>query len=174
MAKIVVNIKGLDALKRRLERSAKEIKDLAMDGIDEVTSIIQEDAVRNAPAMGDPIELATIIKKDGTASTNNFMSNKYNLQSIIEKKLNANELKGWVYIGGDEDSKNMSAYVNFGTGDDASKYLPSLSEEWQKMASQFLKDGKGRIVHNPYFTNAVFKGQDEAIGIVKKHIEKVK
>lgn len=163
MAKIVVNIKGLDALKRRLNKTSEDIKRYAMDAVDEITTGIQEEAIRNAPAIGDPIDLI-----------NGTMSSPYNLQSIIEKKLEAGSLTGWVYIAGGEDENKMSAYVNFGTGDDASKYLPSLSIYWQDMARKYYIDGKGRIVHNPYFTNAVFKFEDQAISIVKKHIEKVK
>lgn len=51
--------------------------------------------------------------------------------------------------------KDYAAYVEFGTGDFASEYVPSLEPEWQKLAESYYVNGSGKLPEEPYFYPAV-------------------
>jgi hypothetical protein len=51
--------------------------------------------------------------------------------------------------------KDYAAYVEFGTGDFAASYVPSLEPEWQKLAESYIVTGDGTTPEEPYFYKAV-------------------
>lgn len=60
-----------------------------------------------------------------------------------------------------------AAYVEFGTGNFAATYVPTLPEYWQEMARTFYVSGKGRTPAQPYMYPA-------AVAARKKFIDEVK
>jgi hypothetical protein len=52
-------------------------------------------------------------------------------------------------------NKDYAAYVEFGTGDFAESYVPSLEPEWQKLAESYIVTGDGTTPEKPYFYKAV-------------------
>ncbi len=46
---------------------------------------------------------------------------------------------------------DYAAYIEFGTGPYAARYVPSLEQEWQKYAATFKKEQPGNSVQHPYF-----------------------
>jgi len=50
---------------------------------------------------------------------------------------------------------NYAAYLEFGTGQYAASYVPSLDEEWQALAKQFYKNGQGRIPARPFMVPSI-------------------
>jgi hypothetical protein len=69
-------------------------------------------------------------------------------------------------IGGPE----LSAYVNYGTGNFAKEYVESLPEDQQIEARKFFISGKGHGAARPFFTNAIFKHQDEIIPVIEQEL----
>lgn len=51
--------------------------------------------------------------------------------------------------------KDYAAYVEFGTGDFAAEYVPSLEPEWQKLAESYIENEEGKLPESPYFHPAV-------------------
>lgn len=54
---------------------------------------------------------------------------------------------------------DYAAYVEFGTGRFAASYVPSLEEEWQKIALSFKKSGNGRLPSRPYMRPSILAYQ---------------
>lgn len=50
---------------------------------------------------------------------------------------------------------DYAAYVEFGTGPFAAKYVPSLDPEWQAIAKEYLVNGEGRMPAKPFLYPAV-------------------
>ena len=63
--------------------------------------------------------------------------------------------------------KDYAAYVEFGTGQYAANYVPSLEPEWQILARSFYVNGKGRMPAQPYLHPAVEKNYPELIKNLK-------
>lgn len=50
---------------------------------------------------------------------------------------------------------DYAAYMEFGTGPYAAKYVTSLEPEWQSLAQQFKGNGEGRIPAHPFLYPAI-------------------
>lgn len=50
---------------------------------------------------------------------------------------------------------NYAAYIEFGTGPYAKKYVPSLEKEWQDYAKKFKQPTDGNSPHHAYFYPAI-------------------
>jgi HK97 gp10 family phage protein len=66
---------------------------------------------------------------------------------------------------------NYAAYVEFGTGKYAANYVPSLDEEWQKLALTFKKSGMGRMPARPYLYPSVMAYMPSLINTIKKLVK---
>jgi hypothetical protein len=62
-----------------------------------------------------------------------------------------------------------AAYVEFGTGEDASKYVPKLPEEWQEVAWRKYIDGSGKTKQDPFLYPSVNAGLPEMIKKMKEN-----
>ena len=65
-----------------------------------------------------------------------------------------------------------AAYVEFGTGPYAERYVPSLDQEWQEYAIDFKKTNPGHTPQKPFFYPSVNKFFPLMIERMKKVIEK--
>lgn len=52
-------------------------------------------------------------------------------------------------------SANYAAFIEFGTGIFAASYVPTLPQEWQKLAKTFYISGKGRGRQHPFLFPAI-------------------
>lgn len=66
-----------------------------------------------------------------------------------------------------------AAYVEFGTGGDASSYVPTLPQEWQDEAEQFLVNGEGKTGQHPFLYPAVLRHIEELPEAVDEEIQKL-
>lgn len=57
-------------------------------------------------------------------------------------------------------SADYAAYVEFGTGQFAAKYVTILPNEWQELAMTFFVNGKGRLPAHPFLYPAFNKAKD--------------
>ena len=52
-------------------------------------------------------------------------------------------------------SANYAAFIEFGTGIFAASYVPTLPQQWQKLAKTFYISGKGRGKQHPFLFPAI-------------------
>lgn len=72
-------------------------------------------------------------------------------------------------IGGDE----LSAYVEFGTGEFAAAYVASLPKEAQDEARKFFVNGKGKGRPQPFFFPSIFANQDKLLELINEELQKL-
>lgn len=67
-------------------------------------------------------------------------------------------------------SADYAAYIEFGTGPYAAKYVSILPKQWQELAMTFYVNGKGRLPAHPFLYPAFNTAKDELI----KNLNKIK
>lgn len=106
-------------------------------------------------------KVADIIVEEAKSEAPGLLSNKiYNHQTEEET----------IIVGGDD----LSAYVEFGTGEFAAEYTSTLPPEIQKEAYDlFFVNGKGKGRQQPFFYPAIFHNQDNVITSVDDELQKL-
>lgn len=64
----------------------------------------------------------------------------------------------------------IAAYLEFGTGDYAKRYLSGQPDEVSKEAIKFLTTGKGTMEAQPYLFPAYYKYRDQIVIDIKKQL----
>lgn len=72
-------------------------------------------------------------------------------------------------IGGDE----LSAYLEFGTGNFAKEYVANLPEEVRQEALKFFVSGKGRGAAQPFFFPSIFRHQPDILIAIEEELSKL-
>lgn len=72
-------------------------------------------------------------------------------------------------LGGDE----LSAYVEFGTGEYAAAYVASLPKEAQEEARKFFVNGKGKGRPQPFFFPTIFANQEKLLQLIDEELQKL-
>lgn len=67
---------------------------------------------------------------------------------------------------------NYAAYVEFGTGGYAAKYVPSLEPEWQAFALTYKTPNPGNLPANPYLYPSIIIGQQNILKNINLIIQK--
>jgi hypothetical protein len=67
---------------------------------------------------------------------------------------------------------DYAAYIEFGTGDWAATYVPSLSPEWQEIAKQFQRGPGGAIPPFGYFMRSVKAYTPGLVKSIQKIVDK--
>ena len=157
-----VKINGLDQFKADLLRIENGILDATKDVLSDTATNIERDAIAAAPTsyqIGD----ATI-----------------NL-SFIKQKINKNELdNGLKFIVGLDvpaDKEQWEAWMEFGTGLSAREILsnPTYTEEVKTLARTYYRNGKGRIIGQPYLMPAFFRNTANLVdNLVTEITDKIK
>jgi hypothetical protein len=157
-----VKINGLDQFKADLVRIENGILDATKEVLSDTATNIERDAIAAAPTsyqIGD----ATI-----------------NL-SFIKQKINKNELdNGLKFIVGLDvptDKEQWEAWMEFGTGLSAREILsnPTYTEEVKTLARTYYRNGKGRIIGQPYLMPAFFKNTSNLVdNLVTEITDKIK
>lgn len=106
------------------------------------------------------LRAATLIANDARSNAKGSLGSKI---AIAQNDITT------TVIGGD----NISAYVEFGTGDFAAAYLSTMPPEVKAEAEKFYVDGTGRIPANPFFFPAIFRNQDKVIEFVNEELNKI-
>lgn len=66
---------------------------------------------------------------------------------------------------------DMAAYIEFGTGDFASRYLGSKPQEMKDDAMLFFKTGKGTMKESPYLFPAFYRYKDEILRTIDRKVQ---
>ena len=70
-------------------------------------------------------------------------------------------------------ASDLAAFIEFGTGQDAKSYVPTLEDDFQRQAMQFYKNGKGTLAHVPFFIPAWIKAKDKILTLAQENINKL-
>lgn len=89
---------------------------------------------------------------------------------LLRASIHTKKLDKYKYVLSAE--KDYAPYIEFGTGDYAANYVPSLEKEWQDLAIQYFKTGDGTTDKSPYFYPAVTEGYKKLFETIKTIIER--
>lgn len=138
-----INISGLDSLINKIDEMEEGIR----VGVDaEMTAsadTIAREAASNAAAIDDAGRIRGAIKANVTAPYKKYVT------------VNAFD----------------AAYVEFGTGPFAARYVPKLPEEVQKYAKTFYVNGLGTTPEQPYLVPAALKEFPALVERIKKLLQ---
>jgi len=118
------------------ERSLKDLLNSLKDTVDKKTALIDQELAAHGELM------ATSAKQLAPVDTGRLR----NSISLKKEHFLAYQLVA---------QTNYAAYLEFGTGAYASSYVPSLDEEWQKIAAQFKKGPGSNIPPFGYMNRSV-------------------
>lgn len=91
------------------------------------------------------------------------------LQSVASTIRTKKEGKTWRVMTDGE----ISAYLEFGTGNYAKALLTGYPEDWREMARRFYINGLGRTPSQPYFYPSYVHHKPHIIEDIKKSIEEI-
>jgi hypothetical protein len=139
-----VKINGLDQFKADLIRIENGILDATKEVLSDTATNIERDAIAAAPTsyqIGDATINLSFIK-----------------QKIKKSQLNKG-LRFKIGLSVPADKEQWEAWMEFGTGLSAREILsnPTYTEEVRLLARTYFRNGKGRIIGQPYLMPAFFR-----------------
>jgi len=157
-APMTIKITGIEATFARLKSKVNEIK----AEIDNEMAAAME-------------MMATSAKQKFPSAPNQDEADEYSRikASIRVKKIQ--DLSYMLLAGYGDDPQNpnhaMAAYIEFGTGPKFKQY-PGKEAEWQNLAKQYEKTGKGWMTPAPYFYPSVTEGYQKLFATIKNIVQK--
>lgn len=161
MIKTSVTISGADKLIKRLGTISKELEIDIKDIVEEVTLLIERQAIANAPVAGQ--ELPT---KYGS------QRNQTGINQLIGARFENNGFIGTVFVSA--SAGNLPIYIEFGTGSSAAGYVPSLPDWAQEIARKYFVNGRGTLIKQPYLLPAYFQHSPELYRKLKELVKRQK
>ena len=150
MARVIIS--GLPQLKKKLADYSKKVQQDVKNQVQDSGTQIESDAIAKAPRQ------LLIQGQKSQPETLDFH------QRIDNTEVNG----GFGAEIGVQSENNLAIYVEFGTGEDAASYVPTLPKEIQDYARLFYVNGKGRILHQPFLIPAFRKESPIFISELKK------
>lgn len=154
-----VKVKGLDKALDDFRKKEDAIVNAVTDVLAETATSIEFEATLNAPSS----------YQIGDATINlSFIAQK------INKKSSNNGLQWNVGLDVPSTGEQWEAWMEFGTGLSAEQILgrAGYSSEIKAQANNFFRNGKGRIIGDPYFYPAVFRNTDNLVSDMVDEINK--
>jgi hypothetical protein len=149
-----VTVKGLDAALRDLNKKSDSVIDAVKDILSTTATDIEIEAIRNAPASweGQPL----------------------NIKQRIDKVAENNGLAWRVGVQSGDPVFEIEAWLEFGTGLSAREILsnPQYTQEVRDIARSFYRNGRGRIIGQPYLMPAFFRNTANLVQDIKNEINK--
>lgn len=125
-----LEIKGLDTVLKKVD--PKRFKEVAKQSLSAYALKVDMEAKKKAP-----VDLGQL------------------RSSIYPETAELDNLKVSFVAGVD-----YAAYIEFGTGPFAAKYVPSLEPEWQSIAKEYYVNGEGRVPAQPFLHPAIMNNID--------------
>jgi hypothetical protein len=146
-----IKVKGLDQALKGIERKGEAIQRAVIEVLADTASAIDFDAKTNAPyelIEGRPLGTKQKIRT--------VPINQFNYKVEIR------------------DAQDFDAYAEFGTGQDAREILngPGYTDEMRAMARQFLKNGRGTLIGQPFLFPAFLKNTANLVDDLKQEMDK--
>jgi len=154
-----VKIKGLDKALAELDKKGDAVIEAVKDTLQKVATDIEVEAIRNAPSsyqIGDArINLSFIKQK-------------------IDKKVSNNGLSWNIGLDVQGTGEQWESWIEFGTGLSAREILsnPQYTSEVRNIARRFYRNGKGRIIGQPYLMPAFFRNTANLAQEIEEKINK--
>ena len=154
-----VTVKGLDKALKDLDKQEQIVIDAVKDILQSTATDIEIEATRNAPNS----------YRIGDATINlSFIKQK------IDKKVFENGLLWNVGLSVPTSGEQWEAWMEFGTGLSARDILsnPTYSAEVRNIARTYYRNGKGRIIGQPYLMPAFFRNTANLVTDIENEINK--
>jgi hypothetical protein len=149
-----VTVKGLDAALRDLNKQEDVVIEAVKDILSSTATDIEIEAIRNAPASweGQPL----------------------NIKQRIDKVAENNGLAWRIGVQSGDPVFEIEAWLEFGTGLSAREILsnPQYTQEVRDIARSFYRNGRGRIIGQPYLMPAFFRNTANLVQDIENEINK--
>lgn len=149
-----VTVKGLEAALKDLDKQ----EDIVIEAVKDILASTATDIERQAIA----------------AAPSNWEGQPLNIKQRIDKVVQDNGL-GWrVGIQSGDPVFEIEAWLEFGTGLSAREILsnPQYTQEVRDIARRFYRNGRGRIIGQPYLMPAFFRNTANLVTDIEKEINK--
>ncbi len=151
---MAVTVKGLDAALKDLDKKEQIIIDAVKDILASTATDIEIEAIRNAPSVweGQPL----------------------NIKQRIDKVAENNGLNWRIGVQSGDPVFEIEAWLEFGTGLSAREILsnPQYTQEVRDIARRFYRNGRGRIIGQPYLMPAFFRNTANLVTDIENEINK--
>jgi hypothetical protein len=154
-----VKVKGLDKALKDIDKKEQIVIDAVKDILENTATDIEIEATRNAPSS----------YQIGNATINlSFIRQK------IDKKVFENGLLWNVGLSVPTSGEQWEAWMEFGTGLSAREILsnPQYTQEVRDIARRFYRNGRGRIIGQPYIMPAFFRNTANLVTDIENEINK--
>ncbi len=134
-----IEVGGIEEFNVTLDNWGKELTDLANKELAKAAfKTVSQARIDCQPLPGDSAELAADIA--AVRSSINFVHDKEQLTVSI--------------FAGNTQKDHFAAYLEFGTGEHAAKYVKTLPFEYEALAWQFFVNGEGKMKEHPFLIPA--------------------
>ena len=145
-------------------------------GLDQALAYIQKKETAMIEAVKDVLaNTATNVEKQAIASApTQWEGFPLNIKQKIDKKSSNNGLLWQVGVDVPTTGEQWEAWMEFGTGLSAREILsnPQYSQEVRTIARTYYRNGKGRIIGQPYLMPAFFRNTANLVQEIENEINK--
>jgi HK97 gp10 family phage protein len=152
---MAVTVKGLDQALAYIEKKETAMIEAVKDVLANTATNVEKQAITSAPTQWEGFPL--------------------NIKQKIDKKSSNNGLLWQVGVDVPTSGEQWEAWMEFGTGLSAREILsnPNYSEEVRRLARTYYRNGKGRIVGQPYLMPAFYRNSANLVNDMVEEINKV-
>ena len=152
---MAVSFKGLDEALAYVRQKENAMIEAVKDVLANTASDVERQAIASAPSQWEGIPL--------------------NIKQKIDKKSFNNGLLWKVGLDVPTTGEQWEAWMEFGTGLSAREILsnPQYTQEVKTLARTYFRNGKGRIIGQPYLMPAFFRNTDNLVTEMVNEINKV-
>jgi len=152
---MAVTFKGLDQALAYVKKKETAMIEAVKDVLANTATNVEKQAITSAPTQWEGFPL--------------------NIKQKIDKKSSNNGLLWQVGVDVPTSGEQWEAWMEFGTGLSAREILsnPQYSQEVRALARTYYRNGKGRIVGQPYLMPAFYRNSANLVNDMVDEINKV-
>jgi HK97 gp10 family phage protein len=152
---MAVTVKGLDEALAYVKKKETAMIEAVKDVLANTATNVEKQAITSAPTQWEGFPL--------------------NIKQKIDKKSSNNGLLWQVGVDVPTSGEQWEAWMEFGTGLSAREILsnPQYSQEVRALARTYYRNGKGRIVGQPYLMPAFYRNSANLVNDMVDEINKV-
>jgi len=149
-----VKVIGLDKALADLDKKGDAVIEAVKDALSSAATDIEIEAIRNAPSTFEGLPL--------------------NIKQRIDKVADDGGLTWRVGIQSGDPVFEIEAWLEFGTGLSAREILsnPVYTQEVRDVARRFYRNGRGRIIGQPFLMPAFFRNTANLVSDIEAEINK--
>jgi HK97 gp10 family phage protein len=149
-----VTVKGLDQALAYIKKKETEMVEAVKDVLANTATDVEKQAIASAPSQWEGFPL--------------------NIKQKIDKKSSNNGLLWQVGVDVPTSGEQWEAWMEFGTGLSAREILsnPQYSQEVRTIARTYYRNGKGRIIGQPYLMPAFYRNSANLVNDMVDEINK--